>query len=81
MSSYSLSTIETLSSSFFLNQGKVDKGNPGMAGAGGLLRDENGRRLDGPVHFVGFASSVRAELWTAKVRLKQAWNMAYRNVI
>nr|POE61252.1 putative ribonuclease h protein [Quercus suber] len=41
-------------------------GNPGLAGGGGLLRDENGSWIGGFARKIGVASSFIAELWALR---------------
>ncbi|PKI49687.1 hypothetical protein CRG98_029932 [Punica granatum] len=49
-----------------LNTDGAAKGNPSLARAGGLLRDDNGRWLGGFVHNIKIATSILVELWTVK---------------
>ncbi|KAJ8767189.1 hypothetical protein K2173_013586 [Erythroxylum novogranatense] len=49
-----------------LNTDGASKGNPGVAGAGGVIRDTKGRWLDGFVQNIGVATSFVAELWAIK---------------
>ncbi|OWM78320.1 hypothetical protein CDL15_Pgr001041 [Punica granatum] len=53
-----------------LNTDGASKGNPRLAGAGGVLRDCNGRWVDGLAHNIGVSSAMVAELWGAPHRLE-----------
>ncbi|PKI64439.1 hypothetical protein CRG98_015164 [Punica granatum] len=57
------------------------RGNPGIVGAGGLLRNDDGYRICRFLHNVGFATSTTAELWGALVGLQLAWDHGYRHVV
>ena len=46
-----------------LNTDGASKGNPGLAGCGGVVRDENGRWIAGFSRHIGVTSSFEAELW------------------
>ncbi|KAJ8758607.1 hypothetical protein K2173_000328 [Erythroxylum novogranatense] len=63
-----------------LNTDGASKGNPGVAGAGGVIRDTKGRWLDGFVQNIGVATSFMTELWAIKVGLLMAWEKGYRRV-
>lgn len=41
-------------------------GNPGLAGGGGLLRNENGEWVKGYARAIGYATNVAAELWALR---------------
>ena len=49
-----------------LNTDSSSLGNPGLAGAGGLIRDENGSWVVGFARKIGVASSLLAELWALR---------------
>ncbi|KAJ8898838.1 hypothetical protein K2173_008147 [Erythroxylum novogranatense] len=63
-----------------LNTDGASKGNPGVVGAGGVIRDTKGRWLHGFVQNIGIATSFVAELWAIKVGLLMAWEKGYRRV-
>ena len=46
-----------------LNTDGASKGNPGLAGCGGVVRDENGGWIAGFSRLIGVTSSFEAELW------------------
>ncbi|CAL1373626.1 unnamed protein product [Linum trigynum] len=56
-----------------LNVDGASAGNPGCAGAGGLIRDDQGRWIAGFVAKIGEASTVLAELWAIRHGLDMAW--------
>ncbi|KAK9265995.1 hypothetical protein L1049_012495 [Liquidambar formosana] len=56
-------------------------GNPGCAGAGGLIRNSVGVWLKGFYHHIGSTTSVCAELWAIRDGLQLAWSMGHRHVI
>ncbi|KAL0005366.1 hypothetical protein SO802_012927 [Lithocarpus litseifolius] len=49
-----------------LNTDGSSLGNPGKAGGGGLIRDENGSWIKGFIRNIGFSSSMEAELWALR---------------
>ena len=53
-------------------------GNPGLAGAGGVLRDHRGQWITGFSLCGGFASNNMAELAVVRQGLEIAWNKGYR---
>jgi len=58
------------------------KGNPGVAGAGGLIRDSLGSWIKGfAVSSTGLCTSVKAELWAVVTGLELAWPMVLRRLI
>lgn len=59
----------------FFNYSGAAKGNPGLAGAGGQLRDCNGVWVKGFTRNLGFTSSVSAELWALRDGFKLALDM------
>ena len=64
-----------------LNVDGCSKGNPGVAGAGGVLRDNMGSWIAGFTRNNGICSSVTAELWAAYIGLQLTWDRGYRKVI
>ena len=46
-----------------LNTDGASKGNPGLAGCGGVIRDENGRWIAGFSRRIGVTTSFEAEVW------------------
>ncbi|XVF03450.1 hypothetical protein REPUB_Repub04eG0262600 [Reevesia pubescens] len=55
-------------------------GNPGPAGAGGLIRDYNGNFLIGFSRKLGITTSMGAELWAIRDALKIAFNHGFSNI-
>ncbi|CAL1391272.1 unnamed protein product [Linum trigynum] len=64
-----------------LNLDGASNGNPGLAGAGGVLRDEAGQWISGFVAKIGEASAVLAELWAFYYGLELAWKAGCRTVM
>ncbi|PKI44165.1 hypothetical protein CRG98_035458 [Punica granatum] len=64
-----------------LNTDGASKGNPGRSGAGGLLRDSDGRWVHGYVRNVGITTSFSAELWAVRTGLEMAWDLGFRRII
>ena len=58
-----------------LNTDGSAKGNPGMAGAGGLIRDYRGNWIGGFFRNIGFTHSLAAELWGLRDGLALAKNL------
>jgi len=56
-----------------LNTDGSVRGNPGMAAAGGLLRDEQGRWLSGFMVNIGQSTNTVAELWGLLSGLLGIW--------
>eukprot|EP00258_Populus_trichocarpa_P027694 XP_024443713.1 uncharacterized protein LOC112324533 [Populus trichocarpa] len=63
-----------------LNVDGCSKGNPGVAGAGGVIRDHLGVWIGGFARNIGICSSVNAELWAVYVGLQLAWDRGFRKV-
>ena len=51
---------------FKLNSDGATLGNPSKAGGGGLIRDHQGKWVEGYMRHIGFASSIIAEFWALK---------------
>ncbi|PKI38974.1 hypothetical protein CRG98_040626 [Punica granatum] len=64
-----------------LNTDGASKGNPGPAGAGGVLRNDDGRWLSGFSHRIGWAIAVIAELWGVLIGLRHVWELVYRSEV
>ncbi|CAL1353630.1 unnamed protein product [Linum trigynum] len=64
-----------------LNLDGASNGNPGLAGAGGVLRDDSGRWISGFVAKVGEASAALAELWAFHYGLDIAWKSGCRALL
>ncbi|KAK9285069.1 hypothetical protein L1049_024254 [Liquidambar formosana] len=64
-----------------LNTDGSSLGNPGYAGAGGLIRNSMGVWLKGFYRHIGRTTSVCAELWAIRDGLQLAWSMGYCHVI
>lgn len=64
-----------------LNVDGCSKGNPGVAGAGGLVRDGMRTWMKGFAVNTGICTSVRAELWAAVTGLDLAWTLGLCQVI
>ncbi|KAG7534372.1 Endonuclease/exonuclease/phosphatase superfamily [Arabidopsis thaliana x Arabidopsis arenosa] len=56
-----------------LNTDGASHGNPGLATAGGVLRDGDGRWIQGFAFNIGFCSATLAELWGVYYGLYLAW--------
>ncbi|CAL1357331.1 unnamed protein product [Linum trigynum] len=63
-----------------LNTDGASNGNPGPAGAGGIVRDSMGNWLGGVVASLGSATTVLAELWAICYGLDLVWNLGFRVV-
>ncbi|PKI31392.1 hypothetical protein CRG98_048218 [Punica granatum] len=55
-------------------------GNPDDAGAGGLIRDDNGQWILGFATNIGYTTAAVAELWGVLTGLEQAWHLEYCRV-
>ncbi|PKI40487.1 hypothetical protein CRG98_039123 [Punica granatum] len=64
-----------------VNTNGAAKGKPGMAGAGGLIRDDFGRWLGGFSQNIGITTSIAAELWAVKMGLELAWDLGVTKLI
>lgn len=64
-----------------LNVDGCSKGNPGMAGAGGAIRDNMGSWIGGFARNIGICSSVTAELWAIYIGLQLVWAKGFRKVL
>ncbi|CAL1399133.1 unnamed protein product [Linum trigynum] len=64
-----------------LNIDGASCGNPGQAGAGGLLRDASGKWIAGFTASIGSATAALAELWAFYYGLDLAWKEGCRAVI
>ncbi|PKI56643.1 hypothetical protein CRG98_022955 [Punica granatum] len=64
-----------------LNTDGASKGNPGPAGAGGVLRKEDGVWIAGFARHVGIATAIVAELWGVLSGLELAWELDYWHVL
>ncbi|CAL1375172.1 unnamed protein product [Linum trigynum] len=64
-----------------LNVDGASAGNPGQAGAGGLIRDEHGRWQAGFVAMIGEATAALAELWALFHGLNLAWKFRCTNLL
>ncbi|WZZ66780.1 hypothetical protein YC2023_078150 [Brassica napus] len=63
-----------------LNTDEASKGNPGLAAAGGVIRDENGRWKGGFAINIGICSAPLAELWGVYYGLCIAWDNGIRRL-
>lgn len=64
-----------------LNTDGASRGNPGIAGAGGVIRDSTGKWLVGYAAHLGMTSNLAAELHALRLGLILAWDEGYRMVI
>lgn len=64
-----------------VNTDRASKGNPGLATAGGLLRDSAGNWLAGFAYNIGVDSSLGAELWAIRSGLELAWSRGYTKLL
>lgn len=58
---------------FKLNVDVASKGNPSLAGCGGLVRDEAGHWVAGFGCNIGFCISFTAKLWGVVKGMQMAW--------
>ncbi|CAL1368627.1 unnamed protein product [Linum trigynum] len=63
-----------------VNTDGASNGNPGPAGAGGVIRDAMGNWLGGFVVNIGTATAALAELWAIFHGLELAWKLGFRVV-
>ncbi|OMO86542.1 reverse transcriptase [Corchorus capsularis] len=59
----------------------VARGNPGIAGAGGVIRNSAGAWLAGFATHLGTCSNVAAELHALRLGIQLAWREGYRSVL
>ncbi|CAL1409602.1 unnamed protein product [Linum trigynum] len=59
----------------------ASQGNPGMATAGGSLRDDEGDWIGGFVSKIGEATALLAELWGIHQGLQFTWRKGYKFLI
>jgi len=64
-----------------LNTDGAARGNPGLAGAGGVIRNSAGQWLVGFAAHLGVCSNVAAELHALRLGLLLAWQEGYRALI
>ncbi|PKI47771.1 hypothetical protein CRG98_031904 [Punica granatum] len=64
-----------------LNIDGAAKGSLGMAGAGGFLRDDQGRWIGGFAQNIGVASVITTEMWGVRMGLALAWESGARRII
>ncbi|KAE8655964.1 hypothetical protein F3Y22_tig00117012pilonHSYRG00121 [Hibiscus syriacus] len=65
---------------FKLNTDGACKGNPGISGAGGILRDERSNWMFGFFTHLRTCSSVAAELYVIRIGLSVAWDHGFRAI-
>ncbi|CAL1371641.1 unnamed protein product [Linum trigynum] len=63
-----------------VNTDGASNGNPGPAGAGGVVRDTLGNWLGGFVANIGSATAALAELWAIFYGLELTWKLGFRVV-
>ncbi|CAA7051324.1 unnamed protein product [Microthlaspi erraticum] len=64
-----------------MNTDGASRGNPGLASAGGVLRDENGMWICGFALKLGICSAPLAELWGIYYGLWTAWERRVPRVV
>lgn len=64
-----------------LNTDGASLGNPGVAGAGGVIRDASGDWLVGFMLHLGVCSNMVAEMEAARFGLSLAWDEGYRKIV
>ena len=64
-----------------MNTDGATKGNPGLAGGGGVVRDSRGRWINGFSRNIGYATSMTAELWALRDGLNMAVSLNYQPLI
>jgi len=57
------------------------KGNPGVAGVGGVIRDAMGRWIVSFALNIGISKLVGVELWSITDGLKLAWSKGFHKII
>lgn len=55
--------------------------NLGLAGAGGIIRNDEGRRIGERTQNIGVSSSIFEELWAIKTGLELTWEPVIRKII
>lgn len=60
---------------------RTGQGNPGMAGAGGLIRGSAGEWFCGFQAHLGTCTNTAAELYAVRLGLGLAWQEGFRNVV
>lgn len=63
-----------------LNTDGASRGNPGIAAAGGVFRDDKGESVCGSGANIGIATAAVAELWGLLYGLQIAWDRGWRRV-
>lgn len=66
---------------FKLNTDGSALGNPGKAGAGGLIRNDEGEWVKGFTRSIGLASPIMAELWGLRDGLVLAYDLHISNLV
>lgn len=64
-----------------LNTDGASKGNPGIAGCGGVIRDSRGLWLSGYCMSIGCTTAFKAELWGILKGMELAWNFGIRRLM
>lgn len=64
-----------------LNTDSAIKGNPGEAGFGGVIRDEQGKWRGGYYGKVGISTSLIAELWSIRAGITMTKELGSRNLL
>ena len=59
----------------------ASKGNTGLAGCGGLIRNGLDGWVGGFCRNMGVCNSITAELWGIKEGLALAWDMGYQAIL
>lgn len=63
-----------------LNVDGSSMGNPGRAGFGGLIREDNGAWISGYAGFLGCSDNLQAELLAIFHGANEAWRLGFRRV-
>lgn len=66
---------------FKLNVDGASKGNPGVPGRGGLIKDETGYWVAGFEHNMGLCTAFMAELWGVLKGLEMVRNRGIQNLV
>lgn len=64
-----------------LNTDGAARGNPGIAGEGGVIRNSEGDWLVGFIAHLGVCSNMEDELHALRLALSLAWQEGYRSII
>ena len=64
-----------------ININGASKGNPGLAGCGGIIHDEEARWIGGFTCNLGICGPFMAKMWGSFYGLKLAWELGFRSIL